>query len=280
MRRAGQERRADAVAASPRAASTWGWVRKRQRLRSAPRTSAARRSAPSRSAVPQVGAAQVGADQVGAAQARAPQVARAGGRGPSGRRPGGPAPPGAAHELADPRQQVADLAAVGADVEGRELLRRCRRSSRSVPLAAPPRSRRAAARPPAAPAASVRYQSISCSCRMTGRTANCAAASSGRLPPGPPAEGDLGDLLAGAEAVEDRAAGEPAVAQLAWMPQRKSSRRFGHGRPGGLVDREVGRRGERRRDAAEAGAARAVGPQVRPPRRRVGSGRRGMARPG
>ena len=40
------------VAASPTAASTCGWVRNRQSLRSVPRTSAARRSAPSRSAVP------------------------------------------------------------------------------------------------------------------------------------------------------------------------------------------------------------------------------------
>src|SRR6185312_11574030 len=77
-------------------------------------------------------------------------------------------------------------------------------------------------------------------------------------------EGDLGELLAGAEAVEHLAAGEPALPQLRVDAAAEVLTQVRARAPGGLVDREVGRGGERRRDAAEACAARAVRPQVRP----------------
>ena len=82
------------------------------------------------------------------------------------------------------------------------------------------------------------------------------------LPPVPAAEGDLGDLLAGAEAVVDGTAGEAAVAQpvVDGAPEVALQVRAGH--TGRLVDREVDGRGERRSDAAQREAARAVRPQA------------------
>ena len=93
----------------------------------------------------------------------------------------------------------------------------------------------------------------------TGRTANCAAASAGSSRQRPAAEGDLGELLARAEAVEDLAAREArARAARAWMPQRKSSRRFGHGVPAGLSIAKSADARERRRHAAERRTAQSA----------------------
>jgi hypothetical protein len=83
-------------------------------------------------------------------------------------------------------------------------------------------------------------------------------------PPVPPAEGDLGDLLAGAEAVEHRTAGEATLAQVAMDAAAGVRPQVRAGLPGGLVEGEVGGGGEGRRDAADAEAARAVGPQLPP----------------
>src|SRR3954463_9839531 len=81
-------------------------------------------------------------------------------------------------------------------------------------------------------------------------------------PPVPAAEDDLRDLLAGPEAVEDRAAGEAAVPQGVVDAAAEVGLQVGARRSGGLVDGEVGGAGERQGDAAEAGATRAVGPQL------------------
>ena len=88
----------------------------------------------------------------------------------------------------------------------------------------------------------------------------------GVLPPRPAAERDLGELLAGAEAVEDRRSpGSPARAAPRGCRSGSPSRRLGHGVPAGLSMAKSADASERRRHAAEPGAARAVGPQVRAP---------------
>ena len=71
------------------------------------------------------------------------------------------------------------------------------------------------------------------------------------------------DALAGAEAVEHRAAGKTAVPQLRVDAATEVLAQVRARHPGRLVDGEVGGGGERRRHAAEPGAARAVsiGPQ-------------------
>src|SRR5262249_15820660 len=81
------------------------------------------------------------------------------------------------------------------------------------------------------------------------------------LSPVPPAERDLGNLLAGAEAVIRGAAGKalPPEAFVNAAPEAGLPMRAGM--PGGLIDREIGRRGERRRDAAQSETAPAVSTQ-------------------
>ena len=59
---------------SPRAAVTWGWVRNRQPLRSAPADVGRAQVGAEQVRRAEVDAAQVGADQVGAAQARVPEA--------------------------------------------------------------------------------------------------------------------------------------------------------------------------------------------------------------
>ncbi|GHJ53825.1 hypothetical protein Nm8I071_31320 [Nonomuraea sp. TT08I-71] len=81
-------------------------------------------------------------------------------------------------------------------------------------------------------------------------------------PPVAPAEGALRDVLAGAEAVEDGAAGEAALPQVPVDAAAGVGAQVRAGLTGGLVEREVGGGGERRRDAADPEAARAVGAQL------------------
>lgn len=82
------------------------------------------------------------------------------------------------------------------------------------------------------------------------------------VPPVPPTEGPLGQVLAGAEAVEDRAAGEAPLPQGAVDAAAGVGTQVWAGPAGGLVDHEVGGGGERRRDAADPEAAEAVGGQL------------------
>jgi hypothetical protein len=84
----------------------------------------------------------------------------------------------------------------------------------------------------------------------------------GELAPAAAAEGALGDVLARAEAVEHAAAGEAALAEpvVDAAPEVRLEVRAGDA--GGLVDREVGRGGERGGDAAQTGAVRAVRTEV------------------
>jgi len=100
---------------------------------------------------------------------------------------------------------------------------------------------------------------------MTANTANIRGAVPGALPPVAAAEGGLGDLLAGAEAVVDGTAGKALLAQPAVDAAAEVARAGGEvraGLPGRLVDGEVGRGGQGRRDAAQPEAARAVGVQA------------------
>ena len=80
-----------------------------------------------------------------------------------------------------------------------------------------------------------------------------------------PAEGDLGDLLPGAEAVVDRATGQALLPQAIVNGAAEVRSQVRAGLPGVLVDREVRRGGERGHDAVQPEAARAVGPQVKAP---------------
>src|SRR5581483_11831626 len=76
------------------------------------------------------------------------------------------------------------------------------------------------------------------------------------------AEGVLGHLLAGAEAVEDGAAGEAVLTQPGVDGAAEPGVQVQARRPGGLVDREVGRDGEGQRDTAQAEAVRAVAAKI------------------
>jgi len=79
--------------------------------------------------------------------------------------------------------------------------------------------------------------------------------------PVPPAEGDLGNLLARAEAVIHGAAAEALPPEIVVDAAPEVGPQMGTGTPGGLVDREVGRRRERRCDAAQPETAPAVSPE-------------------
>lgn len=82
--------------------------------------------------------------------------------------------------------------------------------------------------------------------------------------PGRAPERHLGDLLSGAKAVEDRAAGEAGVTQVGvdLAPVVATYVRARHTRR--LVCGEGSRSTERQRDAAQSHAGAAVGPQRRP----------------
>src|SRR5450759_1055611 len=77
-------------------------------------------------------------------------------------------------------------------------------------------------------------------------------------PPVLSAEGDLGDLLSCAEAVVDSATPETPLSQAGVNATAEARLEMGTGLPCGCVDREVGRRREGRRDAAQCAAALAV----------------------
>ena len=209
---------------------------------------------------PEVDVAQVGADQV------AP---------PGGTRPAGPRARRSRPMRSAPRRSAAGrpreplLTRCSSDPpragerrrRARAAPRRCRgqrsvrsRAARRRRAAAPRRARSRLGEVPESPAAAA----------STGRTANIAPASRA-TPARPTGEGLLDDPLAGAEAVEDRAAGVPRRAaargcRTGSRPQVRArlARR--------LVDREVGGGGERRGHAAQPGAAAAVGRQALPRR--------------
>src|SRR6266542_3353692 len=89
-------------------------------------------------------------------------------------------------------------------------------------------------------------------------------------PPVLPAEGDLGDLLAGAEAVVGGAAWEAPLPETLMDAAAEVGLQIRAGLPGGLVDGEIRRGGEGRRDTAQPEAAFAVGSQVAAAPVRVG----------
>jgi hypothetical protein len=76
--------------------------------------------------------------------------------------------------------------------------------------------------------------------------------------PVPPAEGDLGDLLARAEAVIYGTAAEALPPEIGVNAAPEVRLQMGTGTPGRLVDREVGRRRERRCDTAQPETAPAI----------------------
>ena len=82
-------------------------------------------------------------------------------------------------------------------------------------------------------------------------------------PPVPPAEGHLGDLLPRAEAVIDRAAREPLRPEAIVNGAAEVPPQVGACLPGALVDGEIGRGREGRRDTAQPEAAPAVRAQPR-----------------
>jgi hypothetical protein len=79
--------------------------------------------------------------------------------------------------------------------------------------------------------------------------------------PVPPAESDLGNLLARAEAVIHVAAAEPAPSEIFVNTAPEGELQMGTGTPRRLVDREVGRSREPRCHAAQPETASAVSPE-------------------
>jgi hypothetical protein len=86
----------------------------------------------------------------------------------------------------------------------------------------------------------------------------------GYFSPVAPAEGDLGDLLPCTEAVKDCAARKPPVTQKRVDATAEVRSQVQTRLPGLLVDREVRRRSERQRNAAQSEAACAVGLEAWP----------------
>jgi hypothetical protein len=86
----------------------------------------------------------------------------------------------------------------------------------------------------------------------------------GCFSPVAPAEGDLGDLLPCTEAVKDCAARKPPVTQKRVDATAEVRSQVQARLPGLLVDREVRRRSERQRNAAQSEAACAVGLEAWP----------------
>jgi hypothetical protein len=87
------------------------------------------------------------------------------------------------------------------------------------------------------------------------------------LAPVPPREGDLGNLLACAEAVVPGAAWETMLPEVFMDVAPETCAQMGTGLPGGFVDREIGGRRERRCDAAQPKTMPAVSPQDAGPAR-------------
>jgi hypothetical protein len=81
------------------------------------------------------------------------------------------------------------------------------------------------------------------------------------LAPVPPTEGDLGNLLARAKTVIRGATRETVAPESAMDATPEVCSQMGTGMPGRLVDREIGRRRERWRNAAQPETAPAVSPQ-------------------
>jgi hypothetical protein len=81
------------------------------------------------------------------------------------------------------------------------------------------------------------------------------------LAPIPTAERDLGNLLARAEAVIHGAAWKAVPPEIFVNAASKVWLQIGTGMPGGLVNREIGRDGERRCDTAQPKTAFAVSPE-------------------
>ena len=216
----------------------------------------------------QVDTAQVRPDQVrpaqvGAGQVRPPQVARRSGRPPGGRgRPGrGPAhwygsaarwrPAGVSEGRPPPTPRACRGSAV-----------RSRRGRTRSSACSGPAARR--------PSASVRYQSSSCSCRMTANAWNICPAVSGALRQSCPAKVTWATFCPAPKQSKTVQPGKPRSRRLVWMPQRKSARRFGQGCPAGLSMAKSA-------EAANAGAtqhnpkqrAQSARRSSRPPRRAV-----------
>src|SRR4051794_1707004 len=211
---------------------------------------------------PEIDPAQVRADEVGAAQTA---VAQVGAPQVPAHQIGAPAVPAAAtgpYRGADPAEQLPDLRPAGGDVEGGQLVGRAGgqalgRGQRRPYLAVQRGGTRQGERLGQVPEHLVQLPQNREDGELRGREVRA-------LPPGPAAERDLGELLAGAEAVEHLAAREAPLAQLGVDAAAEVLPQVRAGPAGRLVDREVRRCGERRGDAAEPRAAGTVGAQVRP----------------
>jgi hypothetical protein len=81
------------------------------------------------------------------------------------------------------------------------------------------------------------------------------------LAPVPPREGDLANLLAGAEAIIRGAPRETVLPEIVMDTAPEACSQMGTGMSGRLVDREIGRRRERRCYAAQPETAPAVSTQ-------------------
>ncbi len=239
------------VAGSPMAPLTWGWVRKRAVERSQPRTSVSRRSAPRRStsrrSAPRRSAAISSAPRND--QPRwSPVEPSAGEVGARAVLRGGPRPSYASAGL---RQQAAHPLVQGVDVGEEQGLGVG--AGELLDLGAYDVGSRVGRAPGDLDEVDEHLVELAHHRQHRGHLGEVVL-----LAPRRPAVGDLGDLLAGAEALEDRAPGPPVLAQgrvdaAAVVAEQVEARA-----PAGLVDAETGRGGEGEQHAAEAEAARAV----------------------
>ena len=107
---------------------------------------------------------------------------------------------------------------------------------------------------------------------MTGKTSNIRRAVLGSRRQSRPPKVTWDTFCPAPKQSKTVQPGKPRSRSWAWMPQRKSARRFGAGPPRGLVDGEVRRGREGQGDTAQPEAVSAVGPQIGP----AGVGGRGF----
>lgn len=239
---------------SPAVELTCGWVRKSAPDRSHPRTSASRRSQPSRSASSRSASRRSARISTEARRVQPRwSPSRPAGQVPAGQ-VAGVGPP-AAYARAGVGQQSADPLVQGVDVEPQERVGVGRRELLDLRA----RGTRLLVRRAALHLEEVHEHLVQLAHhRQDGRHLRQVVL----LAPGDPGVGDLRDLLAGAEALEDRAAGPALLAQGVVDAAAVVVEQVEAGAPAGLVDPEAGRGREGQQHAAQTEAGGTVRSQA------------------
>lgn len=179
----------------------------------------------------QIGIAQIRADQVGPAQARATQICLAQARAHQVRTPAIRSVVAGSHVIGHRAEQRADVPPMALDVECEQVLGTLLGESPSACRASWSWDRRS---PSVRASASSRYQSDSCSCRITVNDPNIAGAILGALRQFCPLKVTPVTCWPAPKQSKTVHPGKPRSRRPEWMPQRKSVRRFVHGVPAGL----------------------------------------------